>query len=165
MAPNSTTKRVLVERFGQDTLPAYIRPPEWLAPDGLQLMEPEGVIRRLPYEEVKRVWFVRDLEQTRLPDFPRFFPSRPRTAGLWVRFRFRDEDEMEAVVPNNLVQLSPYGFHAIPPFHRLGPQHVFVPRLALAECTVLGVIKTPLARGKRPPAPAMQYRLFDEKPG
>ena len=60
--------------------------------------------------------------------------------GLWVRMRFRDGDWMDGVLPNNLLVLEPHGFTMIPPDPGYQNQRVFVPRTAVTEIQVLGVI-------------------------
>ena len=70
----------------------------------------------------------------------RAFATRPKTAGLWVRFRFRDGDRLEGILPNNLLQIEPAGFSAIPAGPSYQNQRVFVPRLALSGVEVLGTI-------------------------
>jgi hypothetical protein len=87
------------------------------------------------------------------------FATRPRTEGLWVRLKFKDNDVMEGLMPNDLTQLSSYGFLINPPDSRGNLQRIFVPRSALSELTVLGVIGGPAARRRRPrAAPAADSR-------
>ena len=80
------------------------------------------------------------------------FTSRPRTEGLWVRLRFRDNEIIEGMMPNDLVQDGVEGFSVIPPDTRSNTQRIFVPRAALAEMTVLAVIgeRKSQRRGGRP---------------
>ncbi len=161
--PGSTTKRVYIERFDHEPVRGYVQPHRWLTPDGIELLDPNGNLIVLPYDDVKLVWFVRSWEDAVETPAERLYASRPRCLGLWVRFRFRDGDLLDAIIPNNLLELEPYGFLATPPHSRTGPQRVFIPRAALAESTVLGVIGTPLRRAKRAVPPLGQYPLFGEK--
>ena len=77
------------------------------------------------------------------------FLTRPKMEGLWVSFRFRDGEMMEGIMPNNLLQVEPYGFTVIPPDSYGNQQRVFVPRTALQAVEVLGVVGSPLKRRKR----------------
>ncbi len=43
------------------------------------------------------------------------FTSRPRVEGLWVRLRFRDNEMIEGMMPNDLLQEGGEGFSVIPP--------------------------------------------------
>jgi hypothetical protein len=82
--------------------------------------------------------------------------------GLWVRLRFRDNDVMEGVMPNNLLQVEQYGFTVVPPDSYGNRQRVFIPRQALRSVEVLGVVGSPLTKRKAKPALEEQIRLFDE---
>ena len=94
------------------------------------------------------------------------FNARPKTAGLWVRLTFRDNDLLEGILPNDLLQLEPNGFSIMPPDLTGNSQRLFVPRQALREITVLGVVGSAL-RTKAAPrkGPARdQPGLFDALP-
>ena len=66
------------------------------------------------------------------------FTTRPRTEGLWVRLRFKDNDVMEGMMANDLTQVSPDGFLINPPDTRSNTQRIYVPRSAL-----LGLMRSP----------------------
>ena len=61
---------------------------------------------------------------------------------------------------NNLLQLEPYGFTAIPPDPASPSQRVFIPKVALRTVEILGVIGSPLKRKRK--AASDQIGLFDE---
>ncbi len=157
----STHKKVLVERFDRETLKGYVNPQTWLTSQGLELLSVAGEVSLVPYEQVKLVEFVRDLDREGFAGEKRLFTSRPKTEGLWVRLRFKDGDELEGLAPNNLLRLDPHGFLVAPPDPSSNAQKIFVPRSALADVKVLGVIGSPLRRRKRAPAAPEQIRLFD----
>jgi len=100
---------------------------------------------------VKGVYFVREFGDTESLA-RKTFTSRPRTEGLWVRLRFRDNEIIEGMMTNDLVQDGTEGFSIIPPDTRSNTQRIFVPRAALAEMTVLAVIgeKKSQRRGRHP---------------
>ena len=81
-----------------------------------------------------------------------------------MRLSFRDGDSMEGMLPNNLILIEPAGFSIVPPDPTFQNQRIFVPRAALADVQVLGVIGSPLRR--RPTKPARegkdQLEMFDE---
>src|SRR5208282_3652 len=68
------------------------------------------------------------------------FTSRPRSEGLWVRLRFKDNEILEGLMPSDLTQTLPEGFLVNPPDQRSNTQRIFVPRTALESLTVLAVI-------------------------
>jgi hypothetical protein len=156
----STTKKAVVRRFDKEALSGYINPVSYLQPTGIELLSAEGNIASIPYGEIRTVAFVRDF-QVHEEERQVFF-TRPKMEGLWVRLVFRDGAVMEGMMTNNLLQLEPYGFSVIPPDSYGNRQRVFVPRAALASLEVLGVVGSPLKRGKGKPAAKEQIRLFDE---
>lgn len=153
----STSKKILVERFDRETVPGFINPAEWLTEQGLELLTTSGAVTVLPYADVKAVYFVREF--TDAVPARRVFGSRPRTGGLWLRLVFRDGDQLEGTMPNNLLQVEAQGLQILPPD---SAQRVFVPRGALTGIQVLGVVGSPV-RTERRKAPAKdQIRLFPE---
>ena len=89
---------------------------------------------------------------------------RPKSGGLWLRFRFRDQDGLDGVVPNNLLSLETGGFTVVPPDPSFLNQRIYIPKSAVLEAQVLGVIGSPLrrpvARKQKPASPA-QIELFE----
>ena len=81
--------------------------------------------------ETKLVCFVRDFDAGETWREHRAFATRPKSPGLWVRFRFRDGDSLEGMLPNNLLQIEAAGFSSIPPDPSFQNQRIFVPRAAL----------------------------------
>lgn len=123
----------------------------------IELLTPEGEHRSVGLKDVRSIYFVRDFADTFEPERKAFL-SRPKLDGLWVRLRFRDNDTIEGVVPNDLLSLLDHGVQITPPdLHGL-TLRIFIPRTALAEMTVLGVVG--IARRKA--AAPVQPGLFAE---
>jgi hypothetical protein len=134
-----------------------------LQASGLELLTTLGTVIVVPYSEVKTVSFVRDFDQPEARREMRQFNTRPKMEGLWVRLRFRDGDSMDGLLANNLLQLEPPGFTVVPPDPGFQNQRVFVPKAALSEVQVLGVVGSPLKKGRRAkPVPAEQLEIFDK---
>ena len=110
-----------------------------------------GNVVLIDLREVKGIYFVREFSDSESLT-RKTFTSRPRTEGLWVRLRFRDNEIIEGMMPNDLIQEGSEGFSVIPPDTGGNTQRIFVPRQALAEMTVLAVIgeKKSQRRGRRP---------------
>ena len=157
----STNKKILVRRFERDALSGFVNPQAYLRAEGLELLSPSGAVLLVPYEEVKAVYFVRDFDAPEPPPEHRLFNTRPKISGVWVRMRFRDGEQMDGILANNLLQLEPYGFTVVPPNPSSNNQKVFVPRAALTELQVLGVVGSPLRPRKAKPVPKEQIGLFD----
>jgi hypothetical protein len=158
---SSTSKKVVVRRFQREALTGYANPVSFQQPQGIELLSPEGNVASVPYAEIKCIDFVRDFESAGGEE-RRTFNTRPKMEGLWVSVRFRDDAVLEGVMPNNLLQIEPYGFMLIPPDPYSNTQRVFVPRQAALAVQVLGVVGSPLARRKPKPAPKEQIGLFDQ---
>jgi hypothetical protein len=161
---SSTTKKVLVVRFDREIVRGFANLSVYLQPTGVEMISPEGAIAQIPYRQIKSVCFVKDLEGKPVFDERREFLGRPKSAGLWLALRFRDGDKLEGTLANDLLQIEPYGVTFVPPEANGNTQRVFVPREALSEITVLGVVSSPL-RKKKPPAsiPLEQIQLFADE--
>jgi hypothetical protein len=157
----STHKKVIVRKLGRDSVSGYLAPKNFVVEGKLELLNPAGKVVLIDLAEVKNVDFVRDFgEMATLGR--KTFTNRPRTEGLWVRLRFVDNDILEGMMPNDLTQISAEGYLITPPDTRGNIQRIFVPKTALEEMTVLGVIGRPEAR-RRPSADTGQEKLFTEQ--
>jgi hypothetical protein len=125
--------------------------------DTIDVLTPEGTHRNFAVKDVKSIYFVRDFTDNFEPERKAFL-SRPKLEGLWVRLKFRDNDSIEGVVPNDLLSLLDRGVQITPPDLHGTTLRIFIPRTALSEMTVLGVVG--IAR-RKPTAP-LQPRLFTE---
>jgi len=163
----STNKKVLVARFERETLAGFVQSPGGFGTDAVELLTPEGSLLRIPYSETKAVCFVRDFEAGETWREHRAFLTRPKSAGLWVRIQFRDQDSMEGMLANNLLLVDAAGFSIVPPDPTFQNQRIFVPRAAVEDVQVLGVIGSPLRKRPSKRAPQElergQLDLFAEK--
>ena len=158
---SSTTKKAVIRRFQKEPLAGYINPASYLQPAGVDLLSAQGNVSTVPYEEIKTISFVRDFEGAGETG-RQVFNTRPKMEGLWVSLQFRDGEVMEGIMPNNLLQLEPYGFTVIPPDPYSNQQRVFIPRAAVESVEVLGVVGSPLKKRKAKAVPKEQIGLFDE---
>ncbi len=138
----------MIRRFERETLAGFVSPVSFLQPAGLELLKQDGSIAVLTYTEVKTVCFVKEFDLTEIPFEGKIFNTRPKMDGLWVRMTFRDGEVSDGILPNNLLQLDHYGYTVIPPEPYSNNQRFFVPRQALTAMSVLGVVGSPLTRGK-----------------
>jgi hypothetical protein len=155
----TTNKRVLLARFDRETLAGFVQSPNGFGAEFIELLTPEGALVKVPYAETNVVCFVRDFEAGESWRDHRAFSTRPKSAGLWVRLLFRDGDTVEGMLANNLLQIEPTGFSIIPPDPTFQNQRLFVPKAALADVQVLGVIGSPLKRRPSKKADAEQGQL------
>jgi hypothetical protein len=145
-------------RFHDRTdLRGYLNPSKLGDAETLELLTPEGEQRNFDVKDVRSIYFVREFADDYEPERKAFL-SRPKLDGLWVRLKFRDEETIEGVVPNDLLSLLDRGVQITPPDLHGTTVRIFIPRTALMEMTVLGVVG--IAR-RKPAAPA-QPGLFND---
>ncbi len=160
----STHKKVIIRKFDRDTVNGYVAPDKFVVDGKVEMLNIAGNVVNIELRDVKGIYFVRDFSE---PDAlnRKTFTTRPRTEGLWVRLRFKDNDVMEGMMPNDLTQFSPEGYLVNPPDTRSNTQRIFVPRTALTELTVLAVIGGPASRRRKPgekPIDTRQVPMFTE---
>jgi hypothetical protein len=158
----STAKKVLIRRFDREPLTGFVNAQTYLQPEGVELLTPGGSLFVVPYSEIKVVCFVRDFGSVEPNQERKVFNTRPKTDGLWVRMQLRDGEILDGILSNNLLQLTQEGFSVTPPDAYSNNQKLFVPRAAITELNVLGVVGSPLTRRKPKPAPEGQIGLFEE---
>jgi hypothetical protein len=158
-SPSSTHKKVIIELLERKLLRGYLNPTRLMQSETVDLLTPEGAHEEVPVGKVRAIYFVRDL-QVDMEMERKTFLSRPKLDGLWVRLRFRDGDSLEGVIPNDLLGLQDGGLQMTPPDFHSNTDRIFVPRTALTEFTVLGVVG--VARRKPAAAADGQPRLFKE---
>lgn len=155
--PASTHKKVVVRFLNRSVLRGYLNPGKLGEADTIELLTPEGEQRNFAAKEVRSIYFVREFADNFEPERKAFL-SRPKLDGLWVRLKFRDEDTIEGVVPNDLLSLLDRGVQITPPDLHGTTLKIFIPRSALTEMTVLGVVGI----ARRKPAAAPQPGLFND---
>lgn len=147
----------------QEVLRGYVNPQSYLKPDFIEILSIAGQALQLPYKEVKGVYFVRDFEGDYDHAERKTFSARPKLEGLWLRMKFKDNEVLDGILPNNLLLVAEKGFTVVPPDPFANNQRIFVPKTALQELMVLGVIGNPLRLKKRREAAARaQISLFKE---
>ena len=157
--PASTHKKVVVVLLDRTSLRGYLNPSNLGDTETIELLTPDGERRNFAIKEVRSIYFVREFADDFEPE-RKVFLSRPKLDGLWVRLKFRDNDSIEGVVPNDLLSLLDRGVQITPPDLHGTTIKIFIPRTALSEMTVLGVVG--IAR-RKPVVPAPpQPGLFNE---
>jgi len=161
----STHKKVAVFLLDGSSEPGYLDPAAIESTDTVDLLTPGGEHRSIPLRDVKAVCFVREFTGPFEPERKSFL-SRPKVDGLWVRLRYRDQDEMEGVVPNDLLAMLGAGVQLTPPDLHGNVVRMFIPRTALLEMKVLGVVGAARRPQPKPGQPGVQIpeqpKLFRE---
>jgi hypothetical protein len=158
----STHKKVVVRKMDRDSINGYVAPSNFVHEGKLELLNTSGNVVAIELRDIKGVYFVREFGDadalTR-----KTFTSRPRTEGLWVRLRFKDNEVLEGMMPNDLTQSMAEGFLVNPPDLRSNTQRIFVPRTALDSLTVLAVIGATRRRRKGVTDHTQQVPMFEEQ--
>jgi len=152
----------VVVLLDKTALRGYLSPTRLGQADPIDVLTPDGEHEQIPLAKIRSIYFVREFSDDFEPERKAFL-SRPKLDGLWVRLRFTDNDTLEGVVPNDLLSLLDSGLQITPPDLNSTSDRIFVPRGALSEVTVLGVVG--IARRKPAAAAAAaanQPRLFTE---
>jgi hypothetical protein len=154
----STNKKVLLARFDREPVEGFVQASSGFDGDAIDILSPSGTLVRVPVSEIKAICFVRDFDAGETWREHRTFLARPKMPGIWVRLLFRDGDSMEGMLPNNMMLVEPAGFSIIPPDPTFQNQRIFVPRPALREVQVLGIVGSPLRR-RQPKKPDQEGQL------
>ena len=141
----STRKRVVVRKLDKTLVKGFLDPKGYLASE-IDMLDQSGRLFHIPMSEIKGVFFVRDFAGNPDRAERKVFRSRPRLAGLWVRMTFKDNEVLEALLPNKLLELDPLGYMVTPPDVYSNNLRIFIPRTALTELEVLGVITDGVVR-------------------
>ena len=158
-ASASTSKKVVVVLLTRKAVRGYLSPAQLGRSETLSLLTMDGEQETIKLADVKCVYFVREFKEPFEPERKTFL-SRPKLDGLWVRVKYRDEETLEGVVANDLVALLDRGVNLVPPDPGTNCTRIFIPRTAIAEMKVLGVVG--IARRTPARAAAAQPTLFNE---
>ncbi|MGH9691861.1 MAG: DUF6982 domain-containing protein [Candidatus Acidiferrales bacterium] len=162
----STHKKVVVLLADGPPVQGYLNPTNLGKSPEIDLLTTSGEHQAVPLADIKCVYFVREFKEPFEPD-RKAFMRRPKLDGLWVRLSFRDGDVSEGIVANDLLDLLDTGVQITPPDLRGNTLRMFIPRTALLEMKVLGVVgiarRTTQARRAGAERVAMaQSKLFGE---
>lgn len=137
---NSTYKKVVVRRLDHELIKGFVDSASYLKPNAIEMLDREGRTLTVSLKEIKGVFFVREFDGNSQRSERKLFQSRPRMAGLWVQMTFKDQEILEGLLSGNLIESNPEGFLLTPADLYSNNLKIFVPRSALSEITVLGVI-------------------------
>ncbi len=132
----------------------------------MELMLLDGTLQIIDYNSVKAVCFSAEGAPADLFQNETAFERRPKTAGLWASFRLRDDDVLEGILPHNLLEWPAQGYLLTPPRANVYRQRVFLPRLAVRETALRGIIGKGSAFEKKAAAKKLdpsgrQMSMFD----
>jgi hypothetical protein len=156
----STHKKVIVRKLDRDSVSGYVAPANFVVDGKLELLNTSGNVVAVDLRDIKAVYFVREFSDSEVMS-RKTFTTRPRTEGLWVRLKFKDNEVIEGLMPNDLAQNPAEGFLINPPDLRSNTQRVFVPRASLTSLSVIAVIGAARRRRKGGAPDTRQVTLFE----
>jgi hypothetical protein len=145
----------------RDSISGYLASDDFVREGKLELLNTAGNVVAIEMRDIKVVYFVREFGDAESPS-RKTFTTRPRTEGLWVRLRFKDNEVLEGMMPNDLSLTTAEGFLINPPDLRSNTQRIFVPRSALDSLTVLAVIGATRRQRRGVPLNTDQVPMFGE---
>ena len=160
-APASTHKKVVLVLADKKPVRGYLNPTRLGNSDPIDLLTPDGEHQEISLARVRSIYFVREFSDDFEPERKAFL-SRPKLDGLWVRLRYSDGETIEGVVPNDLLTMLDNGIQITPPDLNSATDRIFIPRAALTELTVLGVVGISRRKPASAAAGTLQPRLFNE---
>lgn len=131
---------MILYRFGWEPLDAIVNPAAYLLETHVELLTAAGALQIVPYADLKAVCFISDVSKTDLFQAHNLFERRPKVPGLWTRFYFRDNDQLDGILSHNLLEWPESGYLITPPRAGASRQRVFVPRAALTTTELRGVV-------------------------
>ena len=156
----STHKKIIVQKQDRDSMNGYVASSSFIVEGKLEMLNTAGQVVGIDLKDIKGVYFVREFGDSESLT-RKTFTSRPRSEGLWVRLRFKDNEILEGLMPADLTQALPEGFLVNPPDQRSNTQRIFVPRTALESLTVLAVIGASNRRRRGAADDQRQVPLFE----
>ncbi len=162
-----TAKRVFLYRF--DRLPIEGFASGSLSGGPLEVITQGGSLQPLLPSDIKALCFISEGGKADLFTVDPLFQRRPKLPGLWARFTFRDGEQLDGILPHNLLDWPQAGYLLIPPKASSNRQRVFIPRSALLDAECRGVVGRPASAGSKASprgtlSPGEQLPMFDSQP-
>lgn len=165
----SARKPVIVRKFSRHWFAGYASGELGRDLAELEILDLTGKVVRLGWEQVKWVCYVRELPAASAdPVNPerllrKRFSLRPRAAGLWLRLKLADGDELEGLAANDRSLVEGAGLLLIPPDTRSNTQRIYVPRQSIQSLEVLSLIGASRRRLLTPAMEEGQPELFPDE--
>jgi hypothetical protein len=149
----STSKRVVLYCYDRQPVEGIVSPGAYLLDSGVELLSLQGAVVVYPYQSIKALCFVNEFGDPKLFSQHNLFDRRPRVPGLWTRFTFHDGDQLDGILPHNLLEWPSEGYTITPPHATGSRQRVFIPRDSLRLTELRGVVGVSLVSSTQPGMP------------
>jgi hypothetical protein len=168
----SVRKPVIVRKFSRDWCAGYAGATFGQDTAELEILDLNGKVLRIGWEQVKWVCYVRDFPASSQgsdqanPErlLHKRFSIRPRTAGLWLRMTLTDGEELEGLAANDRSLVEGAGLLLTPPDTRSNTQRIYVPRQAIQSLQVVSLIGAAARRRADVASREKEQELFPQEP-
>ncbi len=171
---SSARKPVIVRKLSRDWCVGYADANPADRSSHIELLLPSGKLMQIAWPEIKWICYVREAasgegwrsgSDLASPErlLRRRFLSRPRITGVWLQLTLEDGDDIEGVAANDRSLIEGIGLMLTPPDTRSNTQRIYVPRTAIRDFTVLGVMQ-PSSRRHGPSSDQPGLFLIDSGP-
>jgi hypothetical protein len=110
-------KKVIVRKLSRDWLSGYLPPSAFVHHEQVEVLDLAGKLVSVQMSEVKWICFVRDFQSgdANQPErlLRKTFVTRPRSQGLWIRARLKDNDMIEGLAQNDWMEMDCFSFPRI----------------------------------------------------
>ena len=127
----------------------------------IEFVTRDGILQQVSYADSKALCLASEPGPPDLFTSRNLFERRPKAAGLWARFTLRDGSLLDGLLPHSLLEWPESGFWIVPPHAGAARQRVFLPRLAVANTELLGVMAAAKPKLVSKVEDANQLKMFD----
>ena len=164
----ASQKKVIVRQFDGTVFWGYLPGTGILDGLDIQLLDTTGRVQPVPLHLVKTIAYVKDFNLDDPADPERLgrrtFPGRPRSEGLWLKLELSDKETFEGLAHlefgfmDSLIEDRCVGI--TPPDAKSNTYRLLVPRSALENLQVLGLISPQVKRKETSAQTTLQTDLF-----
>jgi hypothetical protein len=163
---SSARKPVIVRKLSRDWCVGYADANPAGQSGQMELLLSSGKLMQIAWPEIKWVCYVREAgsgegwrsgSDLSSPErlLRRRFLSRPRITGVWLRLTLQDGEELEGVAANDCSLIDGVGLMLTPPDTRSNTQRIYIPRTAIRDFMIVGVMQPP----------SLRHRASSDQPG
>lgn len=116
------------------------RQPRWNLPPHIKVRTVDAKLVPIALSETKAIFYVRDFAGNRDYREKKHFMGQPEIKGLWIRLHFKDNEDIEGIIPNSLTSFIGPGFYFKPPDPQSNNELIYVNKKALLDMVVLDVL-------------------------
>jgi hypothetical protein len=154
---SASRKKAIVRKLSRDWVSGYVQAEDFCRDGMVEFLDLSGKVLLLPAAEIKWICFVRDFNSGEMNNPERLlrktFAGRPRIAGLFLRLRLVDGDQLEGIASNDRSLIAGDGLFLLPPDTRSNTQRLWIPSTTIADLETVAVITSAARRKKAAASP------------